>query len=321
LAAPIYAQLGKVAQVGLGSGLIAKEEYGFGDRVLGFLALIRPTFFILTPLNAASAAVLALGGYPTLKLCLLGFFAVAFASCAINVFNDYVDRERDKLVWPNRPVPSGRVKPNEALLVALSSLVISLSLAWFFFNPPTFFILLLAMVLGGIYSLYLRDRVGYLSLPPIVGLIYLGGWAAFSPQTLFTNILPWYLYLLGVAWQAGHIMVYYPLHIADSDKLKTKAPNVFFFTPSPKTAVGIGLVFVALTLLLSVLLPLIAPLGALYLILVIAMGLYALISGLVLFRDVLSRRKGLKAFSAASLFRMTISVAVLLSVFISGVIR
>ena len=160
MAALIYGQLSKIAHAGLGYGLITKEEYGFGDRVLGFLTLIRPIFFILTPLNAASAAVLALGGYPSLTLCLLGFCAVAFASCAINVFNDYIDRERDKRIWQDRPIPSGRVKPHEALLVVIVSLVISLSTAWFFFNPLTFFILLLALILGCLPIITVVGRIG-----------------------------------------------------------------------------------------------------------------------------------------------------------------
>ena len=313
----MHGQLSKIARAGFGYGLTAKREYSFRDRISGFLALIRPIFFILTPLNAASAAVLALGGYPTLAKCLLGFFAVAFASCAINVFNDYADRERDKRIWQNRPIPSGRVKPNEALLVVIASLAISLSIAWFSFNPATFFILLLAITLGILYSTHLRDRVGYLSLPFIVGLIYLGGWTAFSPETLFSSILPWYLYLLGVVWQAAHIMVYYPLHITDSSKSGMKVPPAFFFTPSPRVAVGIGTGFICLTLLLSALLPLLAPLGILYIILIIAAGIYALSSSVRLLRDPLNREKGLQAFTSLSIFRLTISAAILLSIFLA----
>ena len=145
--------------------------------------------------------------------------------------------------------------------------------------PLTFFILLLAVILGALYSAYLRDRVGYLSLPPIVGLIYLGGWAAFSPETLFSSWLPWYLYLLGVVWQTAHIMVYYPLHFTPDtgSEPKTKAPPAFFFTPSPQAAVKIGVGFTCLTLVLSVWLLFLAPLSALYLALVIAAGIYALI--------------------------------------------
>ena len=237
-----------VAGAGVLQELTTRRESGWRDRLSGFLSLVRPRFFVLTPVNAAGAAVLALGGYPAFIKGLLGFIAVAFASCAVNVFNDYTDRERDRDIWPSRPIPSGRVRPGEALAVAAVSLAISLAITWLAFNPLAFSILLLAIVLGGFYSAYLRDRVGYLSLPPIVGLIYLGGWAAFSPETLFGSVLPWYLYLLGVAWQAAHIMIYYPLHVVP---VTGKAPPVLFFTPSSQTAVKIGVVFTGLTLLLG----------------------------------------------------------------------
>jgi protoheme IX farnesyltransferase len=305
-----------LAPAGSHQELAAGREHGLKDRLSGFLTLVRPVFFILTPLNAASAAVLALKGFPSLTQCLSGFFAVAFASCAVNVFNDYVDRERDKSIWPDRPIPGGRVRPGEALLVVIVSLIISLSLAWFMFNPTTFFILLLAMVLGGLYSAYLRDRVGYLSLPPIVGLIYLGGWSAFSPQTLFSSWLPWYLYLLGLAWQTAHIMVYYPLHITPDTRSRPeiKTPRALFLTPSPQAAVKIGVGFTCVTIILSVLLVLLAPLGALYLALVIATGAYALIQGLRLIKSIFNRDRGLKAFASLSIFRLVISAAILLSV-------
>jgi len=295
---------------------------GLRYRLSGFLTLIRPPFFILTPVNAASAAVLASGGYPPLVKCLLGFFAVAFASCAVNVFNDYMDRERDRDIWPTRAIPSGRVKPSEALLVVTISLAISLSIVWLAFNTLTFSILLLAIILGGYYSAYLRDRVGYLSLPPIVGLIYLGGWSALSPETLFSSFLPWYLYLLGVVWQTAHIMIYYPLH-ATPDNGSTpdmKAPPALFFTPSPQVAVKIGIGFTCLTLIFSALLPLVVPsLGAFYLILVIAAGIYALIGGTKLLRDINSRRRGITAFKSLSVFRLVISAAILLTVFLNQI--
>ena len=318
--APTYGRSNIMARAASGQELAAKNEYSLKDRLSGFLTLIRPIFFILTPLNAASAAVLALKGYPSLAQCILGFFAVAFASCAINVFNDYTDRERDRHIWPARPIPSGRVKPNEALLVVIASLAICLSIAWFVFNPPTFFILLLAVILGALYSAYLRDRVGYLALPPIVGLIYLGGWAAFSPETLFSSLLPWYLYFLGVVWQAAHIMVYYPLHIiSTSGEPEAKVPPALFFAPSPQVAVKIGVGFTCLTLLLSVLLFFLAPLSGLYLALVIAVGIYALISGLRLVKDTSSQAKGLKAFASLSIFRLVISATILITVFISQI--
>ncbi len=307
--------LSAIVRAGFGYGIAAKPEYNFGDRVLGFLTLVRPVFLIMTPLNAASAVVLGLGRFPSWSQCLIGFCAVALAGAAVNSFNDYVDRERDKQIWQSRSIPSGRVKPKEALAMVLVFFAASLSIAWFYFNPATFVILLLATVLGCLYSVYLRDKVGYLSLPPIVGLIYLGGWAAFSPETLFTSFLPWYLYLLGVVWQAGHIMIYYPLHLTEGDG--QKVPPALFFVPSTRFAVVLGVVFFCITLVLAGLLPLIAPLSPFYLILVLPAGIYALYRCLKLLGDSMNRGLGLKAFGAVTIFRLTISVSILLVVLLS----
>jgi 4-hydroxybenzoate polyprenyltransferase len=303
---------------GPGSEIIARTESGLWDRLSGLLALIRPLFFILTPVNAAGAAVLALGGFPSPGKCVLGFIAVAFASCAVNVFNDYTDRERDKVLWPARPIPAGRISPREALVVVIVSLGISLSIAWLAFNPLTFSILLLAIVLGVLYSVYLRDKVGYLSLPPIVGLIYLGGWAALAPDTIFGSWLPWYLYLLGVVWQTAHIMVYYPLHVAPATgETRVKTPKAFFFRPSTRAAVNIGLVFTGLTMLFSLSLFLMTSLGVLYLCLVLVAGAGALWCVVTLAKDVRDRDRGLRAFTSVSVFRLVISAAILLSIGVS----
>lgn len=301
----------------LGLRLATKESYSLVDRLLGFLILVPPLFIFLSPLNAASAAVLSIQGYPNWDKCILGFLAVALANWGVVTFNNYIDRERDKTIWPERPLPSGRVKANNALASAVFSFVCALLISWFSFNPVTFFVLLLAIILGLLYSVYLRDRVGYLSLPLIVGLNYLGGWSAFAPETLFSSFLPWYLYLLGIVWQTAHIMIYYPAHITDGLNGKSAIkPSAFFLRPSPQFAVGIGVVFLSLTLLLSVLLPLLTPLSALYLILVLATGIYALGSGLRLLRDASNREKGLKAFVSLTIFRLTISGAILLDIFI-----
>ncbi|MDP2916792.1 MAG: UbiA family prenyltransferase [Dehalococcoidia bacterium] len=311
-------RLTEISHACFGYGLAVKQRYNLRDKLLGFLVCARPIFLILTPLNAASAAVLALGGFPSLTQCLLGFVTVALASAAVNSFNGYVDHERDKLIWQTRPIPSGRIRPNEAFIMVAFFFLTSLVMSWFVFNPATFAILFVAVVLGGLYSAYLRDRVGYFSLPPIVGLIYLGGWSAFSPETLFTSLLPWYLYLLGFVWQAAHIMVLYPVHIPDNARPAPELPPAFFFTPSPRTAVVIGTVFTGLTLLMSALLPLKAPVGTLYLILVLVAGIYALVSSASLVKDPLNREKILKAFAVLSVFRLTISVAILLTILLTS---
>jgi hypothetical protein len=111
-------------------------------------------------------------------------------------------------------------------------------------------------------------------------------------------------------------MIYYPLHMPEESGHKSiiKVPPVFFFTASAEVAVKVGMVLLCLTLLLSVLLPLAAPLGLLYLGLVAAAGLYTLIGGWKYMNDPLNRKKGIVAFKIVTLFRLVISIAIVLSV-------
>ncbi len=312
----LHDRLTSIARAGFGYGATIKSNYTLGDRVLGLFIIARPIFLVMTPLNAAGAVVLALGRFPTFIQCLLGFITVALAGSAVNIFNDYVDRERDRHLWQARPIPSGRLKARVTLIYVVFLLVASLTLCWFLFNITTWFILFLALVLGFLYSCFLRDKIGYLTLPPIVGLIYLGGWSAFAPETLFSSLLPWYLYLLGVAWQAAHIMVYYPVHITSSSMQETAQPipPALFTRPSPETAVRLGLVFTCIALALALALPLIAPLGIIYLILALSAGSYALLRTIILSGHASSRERGLKAFASLSIFRLTISIAILISI-------
>ncbi len=313
--------MNKVTLFCLGLGLTSKKEYSIIDRFVGFLTLVPLIFVFLTPINAASAVVLSIGGYPPWGKAIIGLITVALAGWGINALNHYMDSERDKVIWPERAIPAGRVQANNALTSAAIALIGALLLSWFFFNPANFLILLLAIILGAFYSAYFRDRVGYLSLPPIVGLISLGGWSAFSPETLFISWLPWFLYFLHFSWQAGHIMIYYPLHIIHeaNGKQKIKIPPAFFFVPSTKTAVSIGVGFVCLTFVLSILLPILAPLGYLYLAVILVAGIYGLSAAVKFLRDTSNTKRGLQAFTALSVFRLATVAAILLDIFISQV--
>jgi 4-hydroxybenzoate polyprenyltransferase len=296
--------------------LISNISYSMTNKLLGLMTLVPLVFVALTPINAASAVVLSIGGYPPWGKAILGLVIVAFAGWGVNAVNHYVDRERDQVIWPERALPSGRVQPGMALASAAISLICALLMAWIFFNVTCFIILFLAIILGVLYSTYLRDKIGYLALPPIVGLISLGGWAAFSPETLFSTWLPWFLYILHLSWQAAHIMIYYPLHIPKGDNIKQsiKVPPTFLITPSVKNVVGIGIGFACITLLLSVLLPLLTQLGYFYIFLILVAGIYSLVASMQYWRNIVDTRKGLRAFTALSMFRLITVVAILLDI-------
>jgi len=296
---------------------VSKGSYSSREKTAALLEVTRPLLALMGPPVAGAGAVLAINGFPSLSKCFLGSLLVLVATFGMHTFNDWRDKKRDLRAWPGRPIPSGRLKPPEALVLSLFFFALSLSGAWMLFNATLFAILLIALTLGVVYCLVLRDRVGYLSLPPIVGLFPVGGWAAFSPDTLFTNPLPWLLYLLTVGWQAGHIMVYSAGHPIEEvgGRKKTEVPALLF-RPSPVAASLSGLVFLVATLVVSIGLYLASPLRYPYLVIAVGSALIVVTAALRLLRDPLNRRKALLAFNVASFYEMALFGGILVDVFV-----
>jgi 4-hydroxybenzoate polyprenyltransferase len=308
-----------MARADFGSDLAVQDEYSLKERLKGFLTLVRPICLLLTPLNAASAAVLSIRGIPAWELCLAGFATGAFAAAGVNIYNRYADAERDKIIWPLRPIPSGRVKAHQALAMALFFYGAALALVWIFFNALSFYILLAAVILGSLYSSCLRDRVGYLSLPLIEGLIFLCGWACLSPGTVFTAVLPWYLYFLGVVWQSGHILAHYVLNIrSDAGRGPAVRTPALFSRPSARTASRMTMGLAILLFLMSVWLPLLTHLSYLYVIPVAGYGIYTLYRCRAFWKGPRDQEKVHQAWSSLALFRTIISAAIVLSVLVYG---
>jgi 4-hydroxybenzoate polyprenyltransferase len=310
--------MSSLAQRWMGQGNSVKESYTSREKAAGAIDLTRPILTIMGALGVGAAAALAYGGFPVWDKCLIGVIAALLAFSGIHAFNDYADSRRDIACWPGRPVPSHRLNSTQALLISLTSYTISLILVWFFFNPTCFVVSLIAVILGSLYSAYLRDRVGYLVLPFIEGSLWLCGWSAFSPETLFTSWIPWVLYLFSASWQAGHIMIYSPLHpIRHVKGAKLTQVPAFFVTTSPKTATILGVIFLIITLGLAMFIGFYIKLGLIYFIPVALMGLFALIVSIKFMNDSENFGKGIKAFTIVTYFMTTARVFILISVLIT----
>ncbi len=90
-------------------------------KVGGYLRLMRPINCLMVGFAVIVGAALASSIFleapsPTLIYGFVTGFTLTAASMAIN---DYYDREIDAINEPNRPIPSGLIKPEEALVFAL----------------------------------------------------------------------------------------------------------------------------------------------------------------------------------------------------------
>src|SRR5665647_485192 len=91
------------------------------NKLSGFIRLIRPINCLMMGFAVLVGAVLAspqLGGLNWLNIIFVFLTGFAFCAAAM-VINDYYDRKIDAINEPQRPIPSGIVKPYEALALSL----------------------------------------------------------------------------------------------------------------------------------------------------------------------------------------------------------
>jgi 4-hydroxybenzoate polyprenyltransferase len=306
-----------LAQRWMGRGNTVKPEYSLSEKAAGFLDITRPILTVTGALGVSAAAALAYGGFPPWQQCVLGFLAALLAYGGIHTFNDFADSRRDIGCWPGRPIPSHRLTARQSLWFALLCFAVALGIIAWQFNWTCLVVCVIAIGLSCLYSAYLRDRVGYLSLPFIVGTLWLCGWSAFSPASLFSSWEPWVLYLFSVAWQAGHIMIYSPLHpIRRVNNIKLTQVPAFLVTTSPHAAVLLGVIFLVITFGLGLFVGFFLNLGLIYLIPVGVMGLIALYFSWRFLPDSENFAKGIRAFTIVTYYMTLARVCILLSLLI-----
>lgn len=100
-------------------------------RLAGYVRLIRPINCLMMGFAVIVGAFLAtpnsLGDYWTNLV--HGFLTGFLLTAASMAINDYYDREIDAINEPTRPIPSGLIKPKEALIFAAILTILGLSTA------------------------------------------------------------------------------------------------------------------------------------------------------------------------------------------------
>jgi geranylgeranylglycerol-phosphate geranylgeranyltransferase len=117
------------------------------ERAGAFVRLIRPLNCAMMGFAVLIGVVLTgISHLNALWLDLLGFLTGLSLTAASMVMNDYNDREIDSVNEPRRPIPSGVVKPGEALTFAGLLTVVGILAAYFtnFPNPWCFLTAIIA---------------------------------------------------------------------------------------------------------------------------------------------------------------------------------
>jgi protoheme IX farnesyltransferase len=136
----------------------------------------------------------------------IGFVAILLGSAGAEVLTNYHDRDIDSMMkrTHNRPIPSGRVTPRNALIFGLVASALSVLLSAYF-NWLAAACMLFGLVDNvGVYSLWLKRRswlniiLGGISggMPVLVGYTAIAG--AITPLALFMSALV-------IVWIPTHI--------------------------------------------------------------------------------------------------------------------
>lgn len=188
------------------------------DRPIGTWLLMWPTLWALW---------IAADGFPpwlTLLIFIAGVYLTRAAGCVIN---DYADRNIDGHVkrTHQRPLPSGKVSPREALYL-FAGLMLSAFCLVLLTNPLTIMMSFGALALAACYPFMKR----YTHLPQVVlGAAF--SWAIPMAFTAIQGELPLYVWLLFMAnllWTVAYDTFYAMVDRDDDLKIGVKSTAVLF---------------------------------------------------------------------------------------------
>lgn len=151
--------------------------------------LVRPINCTFTGAAVLIGAIVTFSGLDLPKgAAIMAFAAAALVAAGGYSVNDYFDREIDKVNRPWRPIPSGRMRSREALVLAQALFILGVVLA-ILLNPYCFSLATLNSLVLVLYSWKLKRMglAGNLSIGYLVGSTFLFG--GLAVETLGGGIL------------------------------------------------------------------------------------------------------------------------------------
>ena len=180
---------------------------GLRDRAVAYFELTKPRIAFLLVLSSAAGFYMAstTGFEPVLFV--NSMLSITLLAFGVSTLNQYIERDIDPLMrrTATRPLPTGRVTANEALVFGICQCVLAEVFLFFAVNPLTA-ILGLIVIIGYVF-LYtpLKTRT---SLSTVVGAIPgamppLMGWTAASNKI---TVVGWALFATQFLWQFPHFL-------------------------------------------------------------------------------------------------------------------
>lgn len=177
------------------------------DRLLAYLELTKPRIAILLVLSSAAGFYMASSAGFEPLLFIHAMVSITLLAFGVSTLNQYIERYIDPLMerTAERPLPTGRVTANEALVFGVMQCVLAEAYLLVMVNALT--ALLGLVVIVGYVFLYtpMKTRT---SLSTVVGAVPgalppLMGWTAASNKI---TVVAWALFATQFLWQFPHFL-------------------------------------------------------------------------------------------------------------------
>lgn len=300
-------------------------------RIKLFWALSRTPHGLLDMATPAAAALLWLGGFPSLKVIALGMITTFAGYTSVYALNDVVDHRTDRekighggadrchdnyldAVMVRHPIAQGFMTFRDGLLWSLAWAILAL-IGAYLLNPFCVVIFLSACLLEAVYCLllkitHLRTLVsGAVKTSGAVAAIY-----AVDPSPALPFLLALFFWLF--FWEIGGQNV--PADWADVEedrRLKARTIPVTF-GPERSTVIVLGTLGLAVILNGAVLLLSRTDFGPIYLLAALAAGLYLLLLPALRLYKSRARTDAMVLFNRASYYPLSMLILVSIRLFL-----
>ncbi len=241
-------------------------------RALAFVALTKPRIIELLLVTTVPTMVLAQRGLPPLSLVVATVIGGTLAAGGANAYNMYLDRDIDAVMkrTANRPLVTGEVTPAEALVFATAVEAVAFVWLWVLVNPLSAWLALAACAFYvGVYTIWLkRITTQNIVIGGAAGAVpALIGWSSVTNSVGLAAVL-----LFGVIffWTPPH---FWALAIKYEDDYSAASVPMMPVVEGHRSTARQMVVYSVVVWAITLALWLVAPLGWLYLVVAMVLGL------------------------------------------------
>ncbi|MEP6742083.1 MAG: heme o synthase [bacterium] len=197
--------------IGLNTSVATLEPLSVRERMAAYLELTKPRITFLIVLTAAAGFALASPGRVDYSAMMTAMVGIALLSSGIATLNQYMERDLDGLMrrTANRPLPSGKLLPWEALAFGVGLTVLAEIYLAVLVNPLSA-VLGLTVISGYLFGYTpLKTRTSLSTfvgafpgaVPPLIGWASARGSVGVEAWVLFAILFLWqFPHFLAIAW-------------------------------------------------------------------------------------------------------------------------